>query len=92
MTENELKHAVLDIAYRNGWAVYHVPQSTMRNGGGRGYPDLTCARDGEVVWLELKQDGKPLEAEQAGWFLALPAAHKITPHDLETGRVHELLA
>jgi hypothetical protein len=44
MTENELKQAVLHIAYRRGWAVYHVPQSTMRNGGGRGYPDLIRAR------------------------------------------------
>jgi hypothetical protein len=92
VTENELKQAVLKVAYQNGWAVYHVPQRTIHNGGGRGYPDLTCARDGEVLWIELKQEGKTLEKEQADWFLALPAAHKITPHDLETGRVHELLS
>lgn len=54
MTENELKHAVLKMARRQGWAVYHVPQTTMHNGGGIGYPDLTLARDKEVLWMELK--------------------------------------
>ena len=56
MTENDLKQAVLLLAYRQGWKVYHVPQATMRNGGGAGYPDLTLARDGEVRWIELKAE------------------------------------
>ena len=54
MTENELKSIVLRYAYDNGWSVYHVPQATMRNGGGKGYPDLTLARDGEALWIELE--------------------------------------
>ena len=92
MTENGLKQVVLRLAYQNGWAVYHVPQSTMKNGGGRGYPDLTLARDKEVLWLELKaQDGKT-SPDQEGWLAALPAAHVIRPKDWESGRVHELLA
>lgn len=92
MTENQLKRAVLAIAYRNGWAVYHVPQSTMRNGGGSGYPDLTCARDGEVLWLELKQQKADTTPQQRAWHAALPAAHVIRPSDLESGRVDELLS
>ena len=92
MTENELKQHVLKEAYRQGWAVYHVPQSTMRNGGGAGYPDLTLARDGEVLWLELKQQHGTLTPQQAMWQLALPQYEVIRPADLARGRVDELLA
>lgn len=91
MTENDLKHRVLELAYRNGWAVYHVPQATMRNGGGAGYPDLTLARDGEVLWIELKQERGSLTPQQASWVAILPAAHVIRPSDWWSGRVGELL-
>jgi hypothetical protein len=93
MTENELKHAVLRLAKQNGWAVYHVPQTTMRNGGGSGYPDLTLARDGEVVWIELKQQKRQATPQQLEWAMALGGrCHVIRPSDLESGRVGELLA
>jgi len=93
MTENGLKQVVLSLAYANGWAVYHVPQATITHkGGGRGYPDLTLARDGEVLWIELKAEDGKLTPEQEAWMIALPAAHVIRPFDWERGRVHELLA
>ncbi len=91
MTENELKHYVLRVARMNGWMIYHVPQTTMRNGGGRGYPDLTLARDGEVLWIELKQEDGILSSDQYAWSLALPACHTIRPSDVQ-GRLVELLA
>jgi hypothetical protein len=92
MTENELKHVVLDLARRNGWAVYHVPQTTMRNGGGSGYPDLTLARDGEVIWIELKQQAGKLTTQQLEWAAAIGRPwHLVRPADLESGRVGELL-
>jgi hypothetical protein len=92
MTENDLKQAVLLLAYREGWTVYHVPQATMRNGGGRGYPDLTLARDGEVLWIELKQEKGVLTSQQAQWISILPASYVIRPSDWFSGRVAELLA
>lgn len=92
MTENELKGHIVKMAYARGWQVYHVPQSTMRNGGGRGYPDLTLARDGEVQWMELKREDGKLTIEQAGWQLALPRCEVIRPSDLARGRVDELLS
>ena len=90
MTEAELKDEVLRIAYKNGWSVHHSPARWQRNGGGSGYPDLTCARDGEVVWLELKQQDGKLSHEQTVWQQALPFYHVIRPSDLQ-GRVLELL-
>jgi hypothetical protein len=92
MTENELKHHVLGLARRNGWAVYHVPQTTMRNGGGSGYPDLTLARDGEVLWLELKQQKAQPTDQQLAWAAAIGRPwHLIRPADWDSGRVGELL-
>lgn len=92
MTENELKGAVLRIAHANGWAVYHERQDRKANGGGVGYPDLTLARDREVLWLELKQEHASLSPAQYLWQDALPAMHVIRPSDLASGRVAELLA
>jgi len=93
MTENGLKQVVLSLAYKNGWAVYHVPQATITHkGGGNGYPDLTLARDKEVVWMELKAENGTLTPEQVMWKTALPFAHVIRPSDWHSGRVHELLA
>jgi VRR-NUC domain-containing protein len=80
MTENELKHAVLEIAYRYGWLVYHVPQATMRNGGGKGYPDLTLARDGDVRWIELKQDRGSVTREQWEWLANLNRVGYASPN------------
>lgn len=98
MTENELKGHVLNIAREKGWMAYHAIQAKVRNAGDHGYPDLTLARDGEVVWIELKrQDGK-LTYEQVVWSMALPsnngAMHYevIRPSDLARGRVDEILA
>ncbi len=92
MTENQLKGNVLRQAYASGWKVYHVPQATMRNGGGVGYPDLTLARQGQVIFIELKVERAQLSLEQRMWFEELPAAHLIRPSDWYSGRVAELLA
>jgi hypothetical protein len=92
MTENVLKGHVLSMAYRQGWAVFHLPATNIRGSQGRGYPDLTFARDREVLWMELKAQKGVLTMEQLAWFDALPAAHVIRPSDWYSGRVAELLA
>ena len=89
MTEAELKRAVLTLAYRHGWLVYHVPATNVRGSQGRGYPDLTLARDGDVRWLELKQDKGRVQPNQWEWIAALGGdgtadarARVIRPADL----------
>jgi hypothetical protein len=92
MTENQLKTAVVALARRCGWSVYHVTQARHPNGGGRGYPDLTLARAGEHLWLELKQEKAAPTMEQLLWMAALGTDwHLIRPADLASGRVGELL-
>jgi hypothetical protein len=95
MTENQLKKYVLTEAYKQGWLVYHVVQdSHSHKGGGSGYPDLTLARDGSVMFMELKQEKASPTAEQWAWYEALGrhAWHLIRPSDWYSGRVAELLA
>jgi hypothetical protein len=92
MTENELKTAVVALARRCGWAVYHVTQARHPNGGGRGYPDLTLCRDTEHLWLELKQEKTQPTAEQLAWGVAIGYQwHLVRPSDWESGRIAELL-
>lgn len=96
MTEAELKSVILSMAKAKGWIVYTTPQvkpmRPARLDGSAGYPDLTLARDGEVMWIELKQEDAKLSLPQAGWQLALPRMFVIRPSDLGSGRVEELLA
>lgn len=92
MTENELKKLVLRDAYAQGWAVYHVTQQAHHNAGGTGYPDLTLARDGQVLWMELKQEKAHLSPAQLMWCTILPACHIVRPSTYESGRVAELLS
>lgn len=94
MTEAELKRAVVDLARANGWLVHETPQIKPRRpvkGGDNGYPDLTLARNGVVLWLELKQETGRTFVEQARWGANLPADrwYVIRPGDLQ--RLTEIL-
>lgn len=107
MTEAELKGVVIAMAHERGWMVFHLPNRPQTNSG-NGYPDLTLARDGEVLWLELKTQTGTLSIEQVAWSMALPSNSRlvtegmdvrgwihyevIRPSDLARGRVDELLA
>jgi hypothetical protein len=92
MTENTLKQAVLKVARERGWHVYHVPQSTIKSAGDHGFPDLVCARVGEVRYIELKREQGALTPEQMEWMHHLPGVIVIRPSDLDSGRVLQVLA
>lgn len=84
MTEAELKREVLRLAYDAGWLVYHVPATTVRGSQGRGYPDLTLARNGVALWLELKGETGDVRHEQYKWQEQLPygSAFIVRPSSL----------
>lgn len=59
-----------------GWRVQHVERVTMSGRGGRvvrktpgtkGYPDITAARRGQILFLELKSETGQVEPEQVAW-------------------------
>ncbi len=94
MTENELKMHVLAAAYAHGWLVEHHVQSNRRGSQGRGWPDLSMVRDGEVLFIELKQENAGLSPYQKSVQAAMGGRlyHLIRPSDWYSGRVAELLS
>ena len=94
MTEAQLKERVLTLAHAAGWRVYHRPARYQRNGGGSGYPDLTLARHGDVLWLELKADKGVLSGEQSAWLQAFPKGNTalVFPEDVSKPWFLSLLA
>jgi hypothetical protein len=96
MTEAQLKSLIGGLAIQNGWVVKQSTQNRevrpSRRSVSAGYPDLTCARDKEVVFMEVKDQKGEVSPEQWVWLQALPASHVIRPSDWYSGRVAELLA
>lgn len=95
MNEKQFSEQVIDLAHLYGWRVAHFTQAQVGRGGawvtpikadGKGYPDLTLARE-RVIFAELKVGyNKPTE-EQLQWMLWLTGAgaehHLWYPKDLE---------
>jgi hypothetical protein len=100
MSEAALKAAVVAAATMAGWKVFTVSNAWRSKNvmKGTGYPDLTCARQGKVVFIELKRQAEQLEPKQVEWAEAItPYPHAITstdpirwyvirPSDLRAGR------
>lgn len=70
--------AVLQLAKLTGWLSYHPrPARTARgwrtavSGSGAGYPDVTLARGGRLLFLELKAEGGQVRPEQRRWLSCL---------------------
>jgi hypothetical protein len=74
MSENDLLEAVVSLAGELGWMVFHPrPGMTGRGewltfaAGRSGYPDLTLARKGTVLFAELKSEKGRLSEAQKEW-------------------------
>lgn len=63
--ENEFLKLVCDYALLNHWEVYHVPDS--RRVTSAGFPDLVLARNGRVIFAELKTETGKMSKAQARW-------------------------
>jgi len=101
--ETELRSIVIDMAEKRGWLVFRLPagnyaasSGSSRNRNGvkgyvKGYPDLTLARNGTVLFFELKMDGKEPSSEQLRWSAHLPHWYIIRPADLGDERLERIL-
>ena len=68
-TEAGWLEVVVEWARRRGWLVYHTHDSRH---SAAGYPDLTLARRGRLIFAELKTDrARKVRADQAVWLEAL---------------------
>ena len=78
MTESELQYAVIEMAGWLGWMVHHDRPAQNRRGdwathiqGNAGFPDLCMARDGRVIFAEIKSEMGKFSDAQFGWGIAI---------------------
>jgi len=51
--ESKIQNAIKRKLQKDGWLVLKIIQLSEN-----GYPDLMCLKDGQQVWIEVKQAGK----------------------------------
>jgi len=84
MSEEQLIRNVIDLAKRLGWKCVHFRPAWSGKGcrtpiqGDKGSPDLLLARNGYVIFAELKSERGVMSDEQIEW------AVEITPRELST--------
>lgn len=88
MTEKELLQTVLEMARARGWEAYHTHDSRRSEAG---YPDLTLARNGAIIFAELKSEKGHLTLDQVKWMRAISRAHVWRPSDLLSGAIERAL-
>jgi hypothetical protein len=72
VTETEWQRVVMNYAHFKGWLVYHIHDSRLQEWGtDAGFPDLVLARDGHVVFVELKDKRGRLSKAQQRWIDAM---------------------
>jgi len=78
MTEGELLECVIDLAHIFAWRVAHFRPALTSKGwrtpvsaDGKGFVDLVLAREGQVLFRELKGTGGRLTPEQEEWIWEL---------------------
>ena len=90
-SEAELLKGVIAIAREFGWLVHHTHDSRWNDwSSDKGVPDLTLAKDGRVVLMELKKQDGRVRPEQKVW-LEASGGYLIRPLDVMDGTVHKIL-
>ncbi|MFI5561517.1 VRR-NUC domain-containing protein [Amycolatopsis japonica] len=73
VSEKAFQAQILRLASAYGWNFMHVPPAYVRGKwqtyiqGSPGYPDLTLARNGEVLLVELKSEKGRFRPGQEEW-------------------------
>ena len=93
ISEADFQRTVIDYAHLRGWLVAAFRPCESRKGwrtpmqGDVGYPDLTMARGGRVVFAELKSEKGRTSNWQAAWQDALaPTWDFPTQHETHIWR------
>lgn len=91
MSEKDFTNTVIAMAKTFHWLVHHQRPGRMADGrwrssiqGHKGFPDLVLAKDGIVIFAELKSETGRLRPEQKLWLKHLDAENwcKPTTHNL----------
>lgn len=76
-TEAEFQNLVVDLARHHRWRIVHFRPARTEKGwrtpiqGDAGFVDLVMARDGHVIFAELKAQTGRLTGDQKEWGFAL---------------------
>jgi hypothetical protein len=71
ITEKQFERQIKELASMLGYAYYHTWNSIRSE---KGYPDLTLAKPGRLLFAELKSDTGKLSDKQREWLEVLNAA------------------
>jgi hypothetical protein len=81
VSESPFQTDVIALAKLRGWLVQHSRTAINKSGkyatpiqGHKGFPDLVLARDGAVIFAELKKVGAYPSADQRRWLETLRSA------------------
>jgi hypothetical protein len=76
--ERDFQRTVIELARLRGWRVYHTRPALNQRGrwhtpmqGDAGFPDLVLARQGRLIFAELKREGKKPTSTQQDWLNTL---------------------
>ncbi len=92
MTEDELLTAIIEAATWNGWLAHHVRRSDKAIQQGRsGFPDLVLARNGRVLFLELKSEGGRVSPDQGAWLEELTSRSAVQAWIIYPSQLDDML-
>ena len=74
MSEKALSDHIVNLARMLGWLVHRDP-TWRATGTDAGYPDLTLAKDGQVIFVELKAEGGRMSVAQHEWARHIDGAY-----------------
>jgi len=84
LSEADFQTTVIGLAKLHGWLVFHPRPSLNRRGkwstatqGHTGFPDLTIARHGVVLHVELKTERGRLSTAQRLWASAMGDTYRL---------------
>lgn len=89
ITEREFTETIVELAKFYGWRVAHFRPAWDRGhwktpmSGDPGFPDLVLARNGVVVFAELKTKDGRTSLSQRKWMEALGQCYLWRPKDIE---------
>ena len=80
MTEDELLTAVTEAATYLGWRWMHIRRTDLGLQMGHiGFPDLVLAKNGRVLFVELKTEIGALSPSQREWIAAIEGDSPMMP-------------